>query len=272
MVGLIDLDSLLYKAVYKIVSINQMREAITKLGKVDAKQWILEQVYNEGINRCENSLLEIQNYLENIFFEEVTDWQLFITTCTKNFRHNIVKDYKKGRKKNNYVWLLREHYRNNGAFHADTVEADDLIADRCDALGLGNYIIISPDKDMKTIGGYYWSYYKQRARDINGDVIRNEYGNYEQEFKHKLVDFITKKEAELFFYSQMLIGDAGDNIKGVKGLGVKRTDRLLKDVNNYFITVARQYLKRDLKSQFWQTYRLLKLGTPCKVQLKALKS
>jgi 5'-3' exonuclease len=262
MVGLIDLDSLLYKAVYKIVSIDEVPVEITELGEESENQWMLEQAYNKGINRCENSILQIQNYLEGIFFEEITEIELFITTCTKNFRHDIVKDYKKNRKKNDYVWLLREHYKNNFAFHSDTVEADDLIADRCDVLGPGNYIIISPDKDMKTIGGYYWSYYKQDAKDINGNKIKNEGDGYEQEFKHKSVDFITKREAELFFYSQMLIGDRADSIKGVSGLGVVKTKELLKDANNYFITVARQYLKRDLKSQFWQTYRLLKLGTP----------
>lgn len=260
MVGLIDLDGLLYKAVYKIVSISQMREAIENYGKKDAKQWLLQEVYNEGINRCENSILEIQNYLDGVFFEDFTSWELYITTCTKNFRNDIEPTYKKNRKRNNYVWLLREHYRNNGAFASDVLEADDMIADKCLELGIGNYVVVSPDKDLKTCGGYYWSYYKQRAKDFNGDLIINEHGGYETEFKQKEVLFIKQKEADFLFYQQMLVGDATDNIKGIKGIGAKRSEKLLKD-KNYFTTVAREYLKRDLKTEFKINYRLLKLGS-----------
>lgn len=83
MIALIDLDSKLYSAVYKIVSIRQMREAIETLGKENAKQWLLEEVYNEGLNRLENDLLKTQEYLQSIFFE-ISEWELYITTCTKN--------------------------------------------------------------------------------------------------------------------------------------------------------------------------------------------
>jgi len=89
MIALIDLDSILYKAVYKIVSINEMRNAIALHGKEQAKNWLLEEVYNEGINRVEKQIVEIMQHLDDVMFEEVNQSELFITTCTKSFRKEI---------------------------------------------------------------------------------------------------------------------------------------------------------------------------------------
>lgn len=259
--ALIDFDSILYQAVYKVVSFGEIRRAITTLGKEDAKQWLLEEVYNEGINRAENILLEIQNHLADIFFDSIETWELYLTTCTKNFRKDIDINYKTNRKKNNYVWLLREHYRNNGAFCSETLEADDLISDRCQELKKGEYIIISIDKDLKQLGGFYWSYYKIKSKDINGNYILNEFGVEEKEYKQKEVEYISEKDAEKLFYSQMLIGDPGDNIKGLKGVGKVRAEKLLKESKNYFITTARAYIEKEAKEDFRKAFSLIKLGS-----------
>lgn len=261
MIALIDFDSLLYKAVYKVASISEMREAITKFGKESAKQWLKEEVYNEGINRVENQLLQIQNHLSDIFFEEITSYELYITTCANSFRKQLSNEYKSNRKRNDYVWLLREHYRYNDAFCSDTHEADDLIADRSKELGLGNYIIISIDKDLKQIGGYYWSYYKIKSKDSFGNYIENEHGNYETEYKQKSVEFISEEKADRLFWLQMLTGDTSDNIKGLKRVGEKTAIKILTDNYSNFISVAREYIKRNQKSDFWVNYKLLKLGS-----------
>lgn len=260
MTALIDLDSILYKAVYKIVSVSEMREAIKNYGKEAAKQWLKEEVYNEGINRCENELLKMQQYLSSIFFEEITSYELFITTCTNSFRKQISKSYKSNRKKNKYVWLLREHYRHNEARNSDKLEADDLIAIKANELGKGNYIIVSIDKDLRQIGGYFWSYYKVKSKDSFGDLISNEYGFYETEYKQKQVDFINDEDAEKFFWSQMLIGDTSDNIKGVKGVGIKTSEKILSNSKSFWFTTARKYIEKGQKEDFRINYQLLKLG------------
>jgi len=260
MTALIDLDSILYKAVYKVVSISEMREAIKNYGKEAAKQWLKEEVYNEGINRCENELLKMQQYLSSIFFEEITNYELFITTCSNSFRKQISKTYKSNRKKNKYVWLLREHYRHNEARSSDRLEADDLIAIKAQEIGKGNYIIVSIDKDLKQIGGYYWSYYKIRSKDSFGDYISNEFGFYETEYQQKQVDFISDDEANKFFWSQMLIGDSSDNIKGVKRIGIKTAEKILNNTTVPWIATARKYIEKGQKEDFKINYQLLKLG------------
>ena len=261
MICLIDFDSLLYTAVYRIVSFKQLREALEKYGKEGARQWMLEEVYNEGINRAENQLLHMQNYLKEIFFEDIESYELYITTCTKSFRKELGHEYKANRKPNKYVWLLREHYRNNGALNSDVYEADDLIADRAKELGKGNFIVVSIDKDLKQIPGYYWSYYKVKSKDHEGNLIINEYGFAESEYRQKTVTYITPKESRDMFWKQVLQGDPGDNIKGLHRVGPKTAEKIIAVDKNPFIRTAREYITRNQKNDFWFTYHLIKLGS-----------
>lgn len=258
MILLLDFDSILYHAVYRIVSFEQMRSKITDFGKEGAKQWLLETVYNEGVERCEKEIETIKTHLSNIFFEEITSVELYITTCRKSFRKELSTEYKSNRKANKYVWLLREHYVNNGAFYSDTHEADDLIADRARSLEMGEYLVCSIDKDLKQIGGHYWSYYKQNVKDENGDVIMTEWGWPEREYKQKFVDFISKEDADKLFWKQMLMGDAGDGIDGLKRVGPKTADKILSN-GIPWIRTAREYITREQKEDFKINYKLLKL-------------
>lgn len=259
MILLIDLDSILYQSVYRLVSIADMRDAIDNYGKENAKQWLREIVYNEGLERCENSIQSIQEFVQNNYFEQITGIETYITTCTKSFRKELSPEYKANRRPNKYVWMLREHYAMNGAFKSDTHEADDLIADRARELGIGNYIICSIDKDLKQIGGHYWSYYRHKIKDEDGEFIVNEFGYNETEYKQKQIDFISEEEAEEMFWIQMLMGDATDGIAGLKRVGIKTAEKILSSASVRWIAVAREYIKRGQKDDFFTNYKLLKL-------------
>jgi 5'-3' exonuclease len=260
MIALIDLDFALYTSVHKIVSISEMKRAIALHGKKGAKQWLLETVYNEGIKRVEDRIGEIKLHLEEYMFCENITTELFITTNKNCFRKKLSSAYKAKRKRNKYVWLLRSHYMINDAKYSDTLEADDLVAIRARELGAKNCIVVSPDKDLKTIGGFYWSYYKQKSKDIFGDEIINEFGYAETEFKQKEPIFISESEANYLFWKQMLMGDTSDNIKGLHRIGEKTAQKILKDKQNLFIATARKYIEKDQKNDFWINYKLLKLG------------
>lgn len=259
MILLLDFDSILYHSVYRIVSIEQMKDAIRNYGKESAKQWLLETVYNEGVERCEKEIEAIKLHLSNIFFEDITGVELFITTCRNSYRKQLAPSYKSNRKANKYVWLLREHYSNNGVFESDTREADDLIAARAKELGHGNCLVCSIDKDLKQIGGYYWSYYKQKVKDEEGNPVINEWGFEEREYKQKQVDFISQEEANRLFWIQMLTGDPGDNIKGLHRVGIKTAEKILNGNRVLWRTVAREYIARGQKQDFKINYQLLKL-------------
>lgn len=257
---LIDFDSILYTSVYRIVSIASMRDAIEKYGKENARQWLNEEVYNEGINRAENELLKIQNYVDAQTIQDITGVELFITTCKNSFRKKLNPNYKSNRKPNKYVWMLRAHYQMNGAHYSDTLEADDLISIKAKELGMDNCIIVSIDKDLKQIGGYYWSYYKTKSVGMHGEPILNEYGQQEREYKQKHIDYITKDDADRFFWLSMLTGDPGDNIKGIHRVGIKTAEKILDIGSVNWISVAREYIARGQKEDFWINYKLLKLG------------
>lgn len=281
MVGLIDFDSIIYLSVYRVVSLRQIREAFERLeDKELVRQWLMQEVYNEAINRCENELLKMQKYLSAIFFEDITEVELYITTCSKSFRKEISQEYKAKRKRNNYVWLVREHYKFNGAIFSDTHEADDLIARRSLELGKENCIVISIDKDLRQIGGWLWNYQKTYEIDGNGNKIINEHGFASRIFKHEAVEWISEEEASFFFWCQVLGGDSGDGIRGLKSIdktekleikkewqknvycrvGIKTAEKILKDSKSYFITCAREYILRGQKEEFYKNYKLLKLS------------
>jgi 5'-3' exonuclease len=260
MVLLIDFDSIIYTSVYKVVGIRAMREAIDKHGKQAAKQWLLEEVYNEGINRCENELLKIQNCIDDQILDDITGVELFITTDKNSFRKKLSPSYKIKRKRNKYVWVIRDHYQMNNAKCSDTLEADDLIATRARELGKDNCIVVSIDKDLKQIGGFYWSYFKVKSKDSNGDLILNEFGSYEREYKQKLIQYISDEERDSFFWSQMLTGDSGDGIKGLHRVGIKTAEKILAKTSVNWFAVAREYIKRNQKEDFKLAYKLLKLG------------
>lgn len=257
---LLDFDSLIYTSVYKIVSISDMRDALEKYGKENARQWMKETVLNESVNRCENEILKICNFVDSLVIDDITGCELFITTCKKPFRKELTSVYKSSRKRNNWVWMIRDYYQLNGASYDDVYEADDLIYDRAKELGKDNCIVVSIDKDLKQISGYYWSYYKTAQKNMDGTFILDDYGNKVKDYKQQEMMYITDHEANLFLWQQMLIGDSGDDVQGIKVIGKVRAEKLLKDVKNPFITVAREYIKREQKEQFKINYQLLKLG------------
>ena len=246
-VGLIDLDSILYTSVYKCVSISDMRSAINKYGKEDALEWLMEEVLDKAAVRAEDRISAIRQHLEDNFEHDVFTYEYYVTRCSKSFRKELTSNYKANRKRNKYVPLVRDYFINNqNAFHDEYYEADDLIADR--AKEIDEYVIISIDKDLKQIGGWLWSPYIH-PKDENRD------------FKQKKPVFITPEEGDRLFWIQMLEGDSADNIKGVKGIGKKKAEKLLSESDNLFIATARQYIAKGQKEDFWVNYQLMKLGT-----------
>ena len=250
MIMLLDFDSIIYNSVYKCISYSEIRDIIESYPD-NSREVYSNQILERGVANSNRIINETVEYVENTF-TELLRVELYITACKRNFRYDIEPDYKKSRKRNKAVSIVRDYYKNGIAEYSDHLEADDLIADRARQLGLENCLIASIDKDLKTIGGNYWSYYKKKDVDRDGYPIKV--------YKQQEVMFISENEASRLFYVQLLMGDKIDNIIGLKGIGIKRAEKLLEDSTSYFITTAREYIKRERKEDFWKNYRLLKLG------------
>jgi len=122
-----------------------------------------------------------------------------------NFRKKIYPEYKANRRKMirpPSLEYMKDWFKLNYPVHIqDEVEADDL-------LGLAQddtTCIVSIDKDMLMIPGWHYNYVKNELK----------YVNYLDGLHH--------------FYTQLLVGDTADNIKGAKGIGVAKAQRILMD-------------------------------------------
>lgn len=137
----------------------------------------------------------------------ITDMVLYISG-KNNFRKQIYPEYKANRLKTErppvLVPLVQYFCENKGALSEDTLEADDL-------LGLNQTektAIVSIDKDLLMIPGWHYNFVKDELIFVSEfDGLRN-------------------------FYSQLLIGDPADNIKGAQGIGKAKAAKILDGCEN----------------------------------------
>ena len=250
MVVLFDYDSLLYHSVYKIVSFSDIR---TWFSDGVPKEKIREQIVFDAISRAENLTLSILNDIENCGIE-VDRVEYFLTTCKRSIRKAISTEYKAKRKSNKWVSAVRksiiETYPNT--HRSDEWEADDLIADY--AKGNEEYLICSIDKDLQQIPGYHFNYNWNYERDENGKYKLNEY-NQKIKTTRKGLSHTSEVESMCFLAIQMLMGDAGDGIKGIPRVGKVKAKKILGGCKNAFgikrriVQAYRDYKESlDLKS------------------------
>lgn len=134
---------------------------------------------------------------------EATEYHLYLTG-KNNFRYTVYPEYKAHRPKEKPFWLekIRQYLIAN--FNAEVIDGQE--AD--DAMGIAqtnDTIICSIDKDLLMIPGHHYNFVKDEFTEID--------------------DY----QGLLNFYTQCLMGDRADNIKGIEGVGVKRAEKILKD-------------------------------------------
>ena len=146
-------------------------------------------------SRC-NALVE--QILEEV---KATEYRLYLSGPV-NFRKKIYPAYKANRVQPPPTHLaaskkfLEEKW---GAVWTDGYEADD-------ALGINqtdDSIICSIDKDLKQIPGLHYNF------------VKKEFGE------------VSVEGGLLTFYTQVLVGDASDNVKGCPGIGKAKAPRIL---------------------------------------------
>jgi 5'-3' exonuclease len=118
---------------------------------------------------------------------------LMALSGTENFRKTIYPEYKANRNPEDrprYLWEARQYFiKYYGAQVAEGMEADDLVA-----MNVGeDAVVISNDKDYLQVEG---------ARIYNP-------------WKDEMI-YVDEDLAHLSFFTQLLVGDSGDNIPGLK--------------------------------------------------------
>lgn len=148
---------------------------------------------------------QIERYVEKL---DATDYKLALTDPLHNFRLDILPTYKGNRKsvKRPLVlmavksWMVEER---NGVMRPG-LEGDDVMGILATYPSKGEKIIVSIDKDMKTIPCIY-------VRDIDSDPIE-----------------VTEEYADWWHLTQTLTGDTTDGYTGCPGVGPKRAEEFIE--------------------------------------------
>lgn len=127
-----------------------------------------------------------------------------------NFRFALDPEYKANRK-NAHKPVHFKALRDYAVKHLDAVvvtgmEADDILSIRTFELGLDKVVIVSADKDMRQIPTTHYDWQKKTPVHQVG-----EYEGWQN------------------FYTQLLVGDSVDNIKGCPKIGPAKAAKALKD-------------------------------------------
>ena len=147
---------------------------------------------------------------------------LSVGTC---FRKSIDPEYKAnriGKRKPVCLPEVRRMMLENMKTHTvDQLEADDLIGIYA-TKSPDNYIIWSPDKDLRQIAGKHL---------IDGEVVT-----------------ISQEQADRNFYMQVLTGDTADNYKGIVGVGPVKAERILDEDNGLSMwnKIVKAYEKAEM--------------------------
>lgn len=171
-------------------------------------------IYIIAWNHKESSEVDVKEacdtFLRDILLMSGCDEYIGSFSASKTFRNDIYKvaQYKGNRpEKPDFVkqWetVIKTHYMlKHGFVLPGNCEADDVVIAQAYFCQCNNidYVIASPDKDLKQFPGTFYNYSKQ------GEEL-------------PVLTTVTKEEAYRNFWTQVLTGDGTDNILGVPGLG-----------------------------------------------------
>lgn len=171
----------------------------------DIKDWEIE-IRAAPESHLYNSIhLVMQSILDQT---ESDDYVLYIGG-KDNFREEVAVSHKyKGTRDGLHKPTHYHNARNflvsaYNAIVVDGMEADDAVS--IHHLSLPDSVLCTIDKDMDMIEGWHFNYAKAEMY------------------------YVSKEEALLNFYCQMLTGDTSDNIVGIRGIGKKKARKYLAE-------------------------------------------
>ena len=102
---LVDYDSLLYAALYRVVSISQLKGLLKKYNKESVRQMVILEANERLSNMCLNILTKIS---DSGFNFDSNDVEYYLTSNIFSYRKKISQTYKANRTRNKWVIVLKE--------------------------------------------------------------------------------------------------------------------------------------------------------------------
>lgn len=155
---------------------------------------------------------------------QAAEFKLFLSGPT-NFRYRIYPEYKANRlndPKPRHLGDCKRYLQSNYfTVTSENCEADDVMGIAQSAQkSVDETCIVSLDKDLLQVPGLHYSWY------IEGGPADKRW------VREARMQEISVQEGARNFYTQMLVGDPSDNIKGVPGIGkVKAAKMLAGDIS-----------------------------------------
>lgn len=172
--------------------------------------WTCHAFIDDAIAQFRNLLEEIKDSAWNIEGLQFDDFR-FAFTDRKNFRYDVLPTYKSNRKGNRkptcYKAMCDYIVKNYESLTLPNLEGDDVLGIWATEPTDEYRVIISMDKDFKTIPGNFF------------DFGRLEYYSN------------SKNDAYYWHIYQTLVGDTTDGYKGCPSYGAVKTKRLLATVS-----------------------------------------
>ncbi len=189
--------------------LREIEQSLTDGARLETTQSVDAEPLSHALALCKRSLLGVEEAMDaaGVEFDRLELW----LTGKGNFREELatIRGYKENRKDNvrpvHYKGIRRYMRERWGAQVARGWEADDALAMAAHDHEYDGerVILVSQDKDLRTVPGRHYNPRK------------------------KAWSVVTKQEALLNFYRQMLTGDTVDNIAGCFRVGPKAADELL---------------------------------------------
>ena len=199
-------------------------------------------VHPDSLTHAKRYLKDLMAEVHDHLFLEQDNTLIFVGGDGINFRKHY-DDYKANRKGTEKpasladlnAWVVK-HYE--GGSYAGDCESDDrvLIEAQSCINNDEDYVIVSTDKDLKTIQGKHFNPMKM-------------------EMAH-----ITQVEAEFFLNKQLLMGDSADGIKGLPGIGPKKAQAHLEMYEDWPLAVCdlyKQILPDNWMDELTKTWNLI---------------
>ena len=144
------------------------------------------------------------------YYQNIADDKTDVVMCFTEyptFRHEIFPEYKANRKNKRkplaLYGIVKQIQQRYESVSYTGLEGDDVLGLLATSKKYSNSIVVSPDKDMKTV---------PCTLIANDDM-----------------ELITKKKADRHWMIQALTGDSTDNFKGLIGCGPVTADKILGD-------------------------------------------
>lgn len=167
--------------------------------------WTLHAVEDPAIAKLDSRLAELKERIE-------ADRLIVCLTDSVNWRNEVLPTYKDNRafvRRPMILKALKQHLIDNyEVFIRDSLEADDVLGILSTWDGLkGKKVIVTKDKDLKTIPGYIYMSHREDEGVIE----------------------VTEEEADRWHLIQALAGDVTDGYTGCPSIGIETAGAILDE-------------------------------------------